>query len=641
MSFLRIKTLSPSLLLALVLLAACNATPGGTTPTPQASATATPLPPRLLTVCLGQEPQSLFPVNNPSSAARSVLAAIYDGPIDTNSYGYQPVILQSLPSLENGDAQLFQVSVYVGDEVVDADDRPVTLAPGVKIRPAGCRDGSCVVTYDGKGEIQMDQMQVTFRLLTGLTWSDGEPLTAADSVYAFDLTSDPDWPGSKYTLERTKSYEAADDQTVQWWGKPGFVDSTYFTNFWSPLPEHAWGDVPVDQLLDSADIARAPLGWGPFVVQEWAEGDHITLTKNPHYFRADAGLPKFDLLTFRFISDPATAISSLIAGACDILDPSIDLDGQVGLMRSMDEQGQLQALITPTLVMEQLALGIRPASYDNGYNVGVDRPDFFGDARVRQAIAMCIDRQQAVDTVLYGLSSVPVSYVPADHPLFNPDVPPYSYNVAAANTLLEQAGWRDADHDPATPRQAWGVNNVRTGTPFEITYTTTSAIQRQQVSSILIASLGECGIKVDLQYVDQDTLYAQGPAGLLFGRSYDMVEFAMGSTGSEPHCEWYSSPEVPGAANHWIGTNVSGYNSPAFDAACQTARQSLPDEAVHTEAYDQAQSIFAQELPVIPLYWRVKAAAARPGLCNMALDPTAASALWNIENIDAGAGCQP
>ena len=59
-----------------------------------------------------------------------MLAAVYDGPIDTNSYGYQPVILQRLPSLENGDAQLFKKSVYVGDEVVDASGTPVTLAPG-------------------------------------------------------------------------------------------------------------------------------------------------------------------------------------------------------------------------------------------------------------------------------------------------------------------------------------------------------------------------------------------------------------------------------------------------------------------------------------------------------------------------------
>ena len=125
-----VLTLS-GLLIALAGLAACGSATATISPpvpaTPRSvTPSATAIPPRALTVCLGQEPTSLFPVNNPSSSARAVLAAVYEGPIDTNSYGYQPVILKDLPSLANGDAQLFQKSVYVGDEVVDATDTPVT-----------------------------------------------------------------------------------------------------------------------------------------------------------------------------------------------------------------------------------------------------------------------------------------------------------------------------------------------------------------------------------------------------------------------------------------------------------------------------------------------------------------------------------
>jgi peptide/nickel transport system substrate-binding protein len=633
-----------SLLVVLAFLAACGGSKPTATPTPEpATPTLTPtaVPPRTLNICLGQEPASLFPLNNSSATAHSVLSAVYDGPIDTNSYGYQPVILQSLPSLANGDAQLFQKSVYVGDEVVDASGTPVTLAAGVKVHPAGCRSDTCAVEYDGKSAIQMDQMQVTFRLLPGLTWSDGEPLTAEDSVYAFGLASDSAVAGSTYLMERTQSYEAADDVTVQWWGKPGFVDPTYSTNFWSPLPKHLWGQLSADKITDADETSRAPLGWGPYVIQEWAAGDHITLTKNPHYFRAAEGLPKFDTLTFHFAADPETSISELIAGTCDILDPSVGLDGQVSLLRSLAGQNQLQALFTTIPVMEQLAFGIRPAAYDNGYNPDYDRLDYLGDVRVRQAVAMCLDRGQVADSVLLGLSSVPASFVPAEYPLFNSDVKTYSFDVSAASALLEQAGWRDLDNDPATPRQAWGVKNVPNGTPLELKYITTNAAQRLQVSTILADSLAECGIRVNVEYLDQTALYAPGPDGLLFGRGFDLAEFAMGSTGVEPPCEWFSSSAVPNEANHWVGTNVSGYSNPAFDAACQAAGQSLADEPEHATAYRQAQSIFAEDLPVIPLYWRVKVAAARPEVCGFSLDPTAASALWNIEAFDSGAGCQP
>ena len=630
------------LIFGLSLLVACGQeTPPPLTPTPEPTPipTAVPVPPRQLTVCLGQEPASLYPVDNPSSAAGSVLAAIYDGPIDTNSYGYQSVILERLPGIENGDAQVFSKSVHIGDEVVDANGTPVTLAVGVKIRPAGCASDECVIEYDGTSEIQMDQMQVTFNLLPGLTWSDGEPLTAEDSLYAYQVAADPASSGSRYLVDRTQSYEAADATTLQWWGKPGFIDPTYFTNFWFPLPEHLWSQYPADQLTETDESTHNPLGWGAYVIQEWVAGDRITLTKNPRYFRAGEGLPKFDILTFRFVADPGTAISDLLAGTCDILDPSIRLDGQVGLLGSMAEQNQLLALFTTVPVMEELALGIQPSFYDNGMDAGIDRVDYFGDVRVRQALAYCLDRQQVVDSVLSGLSSVPNSYLPLEHPLYNPNVTTYSFNVSAAAQLLDQAGWKDIDNDPSTPRQAWGVPGIPDGTPFEINFVTTNAVQRQQASTFLTGSLAQCGIKINVQYLDANTLYASGPDGILFGRNFDLVEFAMGSTGIEPPCDWYTSSEVPNAANSWVGTNISGFGDPAFDAACLASQQSLPDDPAHAAAYAQAQSIFADDLPVIPLYWRVKTAAARADLCHFSLDPTAASSLWNIEAFDYGEAC--
>jgi peptide/nickel transport system substrate-binding protein len=630
------------LVLLAVLLAACGpketATPMpipvSSTPTP------TPAPPRTLTVCLGGEPASLYPFGNLSSAARSILAAIYDGPMDTNAYGYQAVILQKLPSLADGDALISAVSVYVGDEVVDAGSLPVTLAPGVRVRPSGCRSDDCAILYDGKGEIQMDQMVVNFSLLPGLYWSDGMPLTVEDSVYSYNLATYPDTPDSKYLVDRTKSYEAVDEQTIQWWGKPGYLDPTYFTNFWTPYPKHLWSQYSPGELPETEVAARKPVGWGAYVVDDWVSGDHVTLKKNPFYFRAGEGLPKFDTLVFRFIATPETAISELLAGRCDLLDTSLHLDGQVGILISFDSQGQLKAIFSPKDEMEHLDFGIRPASYDDGYNPDAgDRLDFLGDVRVRQAIAMCLDRQQVMDTVLYGLTTVPNSYISSSHPLYNPDVKAYPFDVAAADQLLEQAGWRDQDNDPGTPRQAWGIANILAGTPLVLNYWTTGAAQRRQVSEILAGSLARCGIQVNVQYYDPTELWAQGPDGPLFGRKFDLAEFAMGSTGVEPPCEWFTSDEIPNAANHWVGTNISGYTSAAYDAACLAARGVLAGEAAYAASYRNTQAIFAEDLPVVPLYWRLKVAAARLDLCNFDLDPSATSDLWNLELFDYGDAC--
>src|SRR5512142_820928 len=291
--------------------------PAGKTATPAATAqstgqpeiplaTATPLAPtRTLTVCLGAEPNTLYPLGGPNDAAQSVLAAIDDGPIDVVNYQYQPVALTRVPSLADGDAQIVPVSVAPGSKIVDAFGTLTALAAGIRVRPSSCRSDDCVITYDGISPIKMDQLQVSFHMRSDLTWSDGTPLTADDSVYAYQLSADAGTPGAdRVILDRTQTYEAVDTYTTQWWGIPGYLDSSFQRNFFAPAPKHLWGKFKAAQLPTTDIAARAPAGWGPYKMKEWVEGDHITLDKNPYYFRAQQGYPKFDQLIFRFITDP-------------------------------------------------------------------------------------------------------------------------------------------------------------------------------------------------------------------------------------------------------------------------------------------------------------------------------------------------
>lgn len=596
---------------------------------------------RMLTVCLGEEPNTLYPFGGPNAAARSVLAAINDGPIDTVGYEYQPVILTQLPSLENGDAEIVSTPVQAGSQVVDADGNLVLLEEGVRVRPSECRSDDCVITYDGTTALEMDQLVVTFRLRKDLTWADGTPLTADDSVYAFELASDPSAVANTYLIERTQTYEAADAQTIQWWGKPGFIDSAYFTNFWPPAPKHLWSQFPANE-LETIDISsRSPIGWGPYMIQDWIAGDHITLAKNPYYFRADDGNPKFDKLSFRFIPDPNMALSELVAGRCDILDPTINLDGQAGLLQEMQKAEQAQAFFMPGMTIEWLGLGITPASYDDGYDAAnkKDRQDIFGDAHTRQGIAYCLDRQSVVDDVLFGLTTVPATYLPVDHPLYDSNIETIPYDPGIGISLLEQAGWKDLDGDPSTPRLASGVTNVTAGTPLQLNYYTTTATQRRQVVEILAQSLTQCGIGLNVEYFSQNDLYAPGPDGSLFGRRFDLIEYAMGVNSIEPPCGWFTSAEIPSQSNLWIGTNITGYRNSEYDAACNTAKFSLPGEQAYVDTYRNTQVLFSNELPAIPLYYRLRIAAARPDLCHFQLDATA-NPLWNVESIDMGEACQ-
>lgn len=632
------------LILVLIAIPACLSTPNETgtptavvtptsieeTPTPEPSTTS-------LTVCLGQEPNSLYPFGELNSAAQSVLAAIYDGPIDTISYEYQPVILTQIPSLENGDAEIIPAEVRAGETVVDADGNLTVLQAGVRVRPADCRNEECVIDYDGSAVLELDQMIVTFRLKPDLTWSDGTPLTADDSIYSFEIQKAAEI--NSFLIDRTETYEAADAQTLQWFGTPGFIDPTYFTNFWQPAPKHLWSEFTADQLPTVDVTSRTPVGWGPYRITEWLPGDRITLEKNPYYFRIQDGFPKIDTIHFRFTPDPDLALTDLIAGRCDLIDPTINLEDHVGLLQEMQSAEQANMYVAPGMTMEWLGLGIVPASYDNGYDERKDRQNFFADTYTRQAILYCSDRQTIVENVFYGLTSVPTSYIPAGHPAFDSDIAQIDYDPEIGVKLLEQAGWQDTDEDPSTPRRAVNVKQVVFNTPLVLNYYTTSTAQRRQVVAILEESLAQCGIGLNVKYISASDLYAPGPEGVLIGRQFDLAQYALGVNSVEPACTWFMSAEIPNEANLWTGTNVTGFSNEDYDLACQTAQSSLREEQEYLNSYRQTQILIANELPAIPLYSHLRIAAARPEVCGFELDPTA-NPLWNIEAFGIGETCQ-
>jgi peptide/nickel transport system substrate-binding protein len=409
-----------------------------------------------------------------------------------------------------------------------------------------------------------------------------------------------------------------------------------------PLPEHAWNEFSAADLLQVDVSTRAPLGWGPYLLDDWTPGESIHLVKNLNYFRIDSGLPKFDELTFLFMPDTDTAMTALVDGTCDVLDPSVRLDGQVSLLEQMQTDRQAELLTAQSDVMEWLSFGLKHVSYDDGYNstgLNPDRPDFFGDKRTRQAIAYCLDRQKVVDTVLFGLSSVPDSYLSFDHPLHNGNLQTYQFDPAAGRQILEQVGWLDHDNDPSTPRQSSGVTRVPIGTPLVLNYFTTTATQRRQVVEIFTQSLAECGIGLNPVYYSASDFYAQGPTGPLFGRQFDLAQYAIGANTAEPQCSWFTIEQIPQESNNWNGANVSGFSDPDFDAACAQAVQVLPDEPEYT-LHQEAQVTFASSLPAIPLYMRLKVAATRDDFCGFKLDPASQYPLADLELFDYGEGCK-
>jgi peptide/nickel transport system substrate-binding protein len=607
-------------------------------PTPSQAAP-TAIPPKTLVVCLGYEPTSLYIYKNSTRAMWSVLEALYDGPIDTSNYMPDPVILEQLPTLENGGVTLSSVDVTSGDEVANVEGDIVSLAKGVKVFPEGCTSLDCAVEWDGQSPLKVAQMSATFKLKQGVNWSDGKPLTAEDSVFSYMVSADPATKVSKTMIQRTASYTVVDAQTVQWTGKPGYLTVNPSAFFWIPLPKHILGSMTAEQLNSADETNKSPLGWGPYVLNEWTAGDHIRLVKNKNYYRAGEGLPKFDVLVFRFTpSLGETDLSPLVTGECDIMDTSVGLESQIQPLRELENSGKTKLYFGQGPEWELVNFGIKPASYDEVFNPYLDRPDFFGDLRTRQAFAYCVNRDQIIKDVLFSQSQIPASYVPSNHPYKVEGLTVLPHDPAQGMALLDKVGWVDSDNDPATPRVASNVKDVVNGTKFSVTYNVTDSPLHKSVSDIVVSSLAECGIEVTVQTLAVTDMFAPGPNGTVFGRSFDLAELAW-STGRQPPCFLYSSSEIPTAKNSWLGTkyggvNLTGFSNEEYDAACSRQLSAGLNLSAFAQDNHTTQWIFNDELPVLPLFYHLKLMAARPDLCGVSLDVTARSGIKSLEQFD-------
>lgn len=588
--------------------------------------TQTPEPPRILTICSMEEPSSLYLYDGSSAVSKwNVLAAIYEGLPDLPGGQPQPTILRALPSGENGLLYLQPVSVTAGQEIVDANGELRVLQMGVEVRPAGCRESACAIAWDGETPLQMDSLTLKFEFQPGTYWSDGTQLTAQDSIFSYQLAKNVNTPTSKWAVDRTSSYTALDDQTVEWVGIPGFTTPNLSQVFWSPLPLHAWSALsPVDLL--TADVSsRQPIGWGAYHLSEWQPGDSITLVRNSFYYRAAEGLPFYDVLIFRYLKDKDRALDDLRSGACDILDSTFGFESNFDVISELAQQDVLRYQIIPTYDWASLTFGIKPASYDNGYiQLYGDRPDFFSDIRVRQAVVHCVDRQAIAAPLIDGSLQVPASLLPSGSPSEWS-----AYDPVAGNRLLDEVGWLDIDEDPLTPRVAWRVAGVSMGTPFSLTLLSGRSAFDQQAAQKIVSGLDQCGIQVVHTSLSLDELYAPGPEGVLFGRQFHLALLSWENPGVQS-CQLYASENIPSEVNYWIGGNIAGFANAEYDTACRDSILALPGEL---QSHALLNQIWAEQLPALPLVYHPRVLLFRPELNIPALYQGAISDFLGIEEL--------
>jgi peptide/nickel transport system substrate-binding protein len=602
--------------------------------TPTALPTSTTAPVHTLTVCAGTEPADLYLYNELSYSKKTILSTIYDGPVDVSGYDYRPVILEKLPSLADGDALIEVVDVKENDPVVDNTGLLANLQPGLVVRPAGCHSSSCAVPY-ASGTIQMERMRVTFHIKQGIMWNDGAPLTADDSVYSYQVAANEATLFSNNGLVSenvqsvmyTAGYVAVDSHTTKWTGLPGFQDPNYPVNFFIPLPKHQLSAYSVDQLAGANEVLYAPLGWGPYQIVNWEHGKQIDLQPNPNYYRLGEGLPYYNSLVIRFIGQNyENNLQEFNNGACDILLQDALPEFPDAAIRDLVSSGTAKLSLDPQPVFEHLTFNFDPAS--------AETPAYFSDLVVRQAAALCIDRTRLTNLVYAGLVPPLDSALPPDHPLLaGLTVSKFSYDPNFAALLLDNAGWVDTNGDGH--REAKGVPGVTDGQSLTVSLVASDSAIRNEISASVSGQLEACGFQVTLVQAAARDLLAQNAEALLSGRHFDL---ALGSSpiGVESLCNLASTADISAEANGWSGDNLGGYSNPDFDAACVAVRSSLPGTPEYTTSRQSALLIFAEQLPVFPLFSYSHFTLIRPDLQGVIVGFGQASELQNVESIHPG-----
>ncbi len=541
-------------------------------PTP----TLTPEPPKVLNVCLAEDPGSLFRfAGRDSLAKQSVFSALFD----------PKFLYEALPTYANNQAAKMPVDVKPGMSVLDGNGRLAVLKEGSLINPVIEGQLGEPSAWAAAAPLQMMQVEVLYKITPGLLWSDGSPVTSADFTLSYNVANELRNPHDVWLLDRTASIDQLDLSTIVWTGIPGFVPVDLDELIFPPIPFSQFSETNPAEIGSSPEAGETPMGWGAYRIAERMPGSVIKLERNPYF----SPKPAYDQVNFLVEPDPQQAIGKLASGDCDVLDASYHLEGQGrDVLTELAQSGSL--VVEGFELVQQLVFGIQPAAYDSGYSPwSAARQNFFVDLRTRQALAACLTGEPIATEVL--AAKLPEGF----------GLPEFTStgSVVEAEALLDEIGWLRDQTQPGAPRKATGVENVLDGTPFSVSLLSSTSVMDREVSQAVTRRLGDCGIEVTHQELAPSDLFAPGPDGPLFGRKFDLALVSWEQSRGNA-CELYRSDSIPNSSNYWIGTNLAGLSDSGFDRKCTAA-----GNADLIQIVGDGVDWTAEFLPAVPLLPRI------------------------------------
>jgi peptide/nickel transport system substrate-binding protein len=400
-------------------------------------------------------------------------------------------------------------------------------------------------------------LRITFHLRKGVRWHDGQPFTAEDVLFTYQKLRDPKvhTPFAS-DFEDVASVTAPDPYTVRVIYKKPFAPS---------LASWGMGIIP-RHIYDKGDFNtnpanRVPIGTGPYKFKEWKTDQYITLEANPDYFE---GKPFIQRYVYRIIPDSSVQFLEMRNQSIDSISLTPDQYKAYGAIFDHHQRYRY-----PSFKYVYF-----------GFNL---RNELFKDKRVRQALALVLDRESMVKGIVLGLGQPITGPFPVTSWAYNAAVPQIPYDPARAKALFAEAGWKP----DASGRL------MKDGKPFAFTLMTNQGNKvRELCAEVIQQQLKKVGIDVTIRIMEWSTFIHE----YIDKKNFDAL--VMGwqlSRDPDNYAMWHSSQQKEGEYN------FCSYSNPQVDQWLVQARGTF-DEKKREALYHKIHAQIADDLPYIFLY---------------------------------------
>lgn len=459
-----------------------------------------------------------------------------------------------------------------------------------------------LIVYEENGQTKM---RATWQIRDDFFWPDGTPLTGDDFLLSHEIYIDPKQEVIDRSVDdKIEKMEVRGENRktliVTWkesyayyhaYGQhgalPNHIIRSVFENSPQKLKKHAFG--------------RRPMLAGGYSIEEWVPGNYVRALRNPKTVHPDRN-PVLDEVIFKIIPQTNTLESNLVSGSIDAISPTgLNLDQALQFEKRYGDQFDFHYV--SGLLWEHI-------------DFNLDNP-ILKDLRVRQALAHGANREGIANALFKGRQPVAHGTEPPKSQYHNDNIKKYPYDPVKAGKLLDAAGWKRGN--PSAIR-------MKEGEKLSLILMTTSGNKtREKIEQLLQAQWRQLGVDIQIQNQPAkvffgDTMHRRKYTGLAM---YSWIKDPLALSDTLWRCDY-----IPSKKNNWMGQNQPGWcNKEAHNILLQ-ASQEL-DDAKRIALGKRFEEIWAEELPALPLYFRVSVSVTKKGLKNWKPTGMSQPMTWN------------